>query len=240
MTTAATLQETIKSYLRHTSLERMTLRSTLDLITKSLPEYETLIFGGLLRDFALKNVRWFNSDIDLVSLASEKEIGKAIERFSPTRNKFGGYRFCVQRHVFDIWSFKDTWAFREGLVEAIEITDLLKTTFFNVDASAYSLSTESCYMTPECAHALTSKTLDINLAANPSPNRMAHRAIRLAIRNGFSIERRLAHFLIDNYNPQFLDQESCDFMIKLEQHVSIGNSEPFRFQPKHPQNQLPF
>lgn len=239
MKTVANLQKSVRAYLDYPSADRRVLKITLDQIRDGLPESETVIFGGMLRDFSLNDARDFESDIDLVSLASREEIATAIECFSPTRNKFGGFRFTVNKYIFDIWAFKDTWAFREGLVEAIKLEDLLRTTFFNVDASVYSLTSRRCHMSAECSNALESRILDINLAENPSPDRMALRAIRLGREKNFAIGNMLALFLLRNLRLQHLDPVSRRFMLDLKKHVDSGKEGPFKFQFS-PQLSLPW
>lgn len=69
----------------------------------------------MIREFALGNARRFVSDIDLVSTASQSEIAIAVAKHSAVQNKFGGFRFVIEKQRFDIWSLPDTWAFRSGV-----------------------------------------------------------------------------------------------------------------------------
>jgi len=210
----------------------MAVKATLDSIKSRLPNSETVIFGGMLRDFALGNARRFSSDIDLVSLASRDDIAKAVAEFSPVRNKFGGYRFAVKKQVYDIWAFEDTWAFREGLVTGTGLEDLLRTTFFNVDASAYSITRDCCYISPVMRSSIEAKLLDINLPENPSPERMVRRAIRIGCEKNFAIGYELAGFLLRHLKLQHLDRVSCMFMLELKRHVEHGVEGPFKFVPQ--------
>lgn len=232
MISAGELRDSVRGYLNHPTAERMALKATLDSIKSQLPGSETVIFGGMLRDFALGNARRFSSDVDLVSLASRDDIAKAVEEFSPVRNKFGGYRFAVKKQVYDIWAFEDTWAFREGLVTGTDLEDLLKTTFFNVDASAYSLTGDCCYISPIMSLSIEAKILDINLAENPAPERMVRRAIRIGCEKNFAIGSELARFLLSHLRLQHLDRVSCMFMLGLKKHVEHGVEGPYRFVPQ--------
>ncbi len=220
----------IRGYINHNSLERATLKDTLNTIASDLPE--TVIFGGMIRDFALGSARTFSSDIDLVSLASREDIAKAIACFSPVRNKFGGFRFIRNKQVFDIWAFDDTWAFRQGLAKGTELTDLLKTTFFNVDASAYSLNKDHCIYSTEWSDGIKSRLLDINLSDNPFPERMYLRAIKLACNKDLSIGPKLAEFLMSHLKLQHLDRVGCMFMLGLKKHIEYGINEPYTFKPQ--------
>ncbi len=226
------LRNSVRGYLSHPSVERMALKATLDSIKSRLPDSETVIFGGMLRDFALGDARRFSSDIDLVSLASKGDIAKAVKEFSPVRNKFGGYRFSVKKQIYDIWAFEDTWAFREGLVAGTELKDILKTTFFNVDASAYSITRDCCYVSLIMRSSIEARLLDINLAENPSPDGMVRRAIRIGCEKNFAIAPELARFLLRNLKLQHLDRVSCMFMLGLKKHVEHGVEGPYRFVPQ--------
>lgn len=232
MISAGELRDSVRGYLNHDNADRLAIRTTLDSIKSRLPDSETVIFGGMLRDFALGNAREFSSDIDLVSLATREDIAKAVEQFSPVRNKFGGYRFAVKNQIYDIWAFEDTWAFREGFVEGTDLLDLLKTTFFNVDASAYSISRDCCYISPVMQSSIEAKLLDINLAENPSPDGMLRRAIRMGCEENFAIGEALANFLLRHLRLQHLDRVSCMFMLGLKKHVEHGSKSPYRFSPQ--------
>lgn len=220
----------IREYLNRKTAPRAAIRETLDFLVKNLPN--TMIFGGMLRDFALKNGRRFVSDIDLVSMASRTDIHSAIAQFSPESNKFGGFRFSVRKTLFDIWAFEDTWAFRQGFVEGKTVENLLQTTFFNVDAAAYNLSNGKFYCMDKWANAIEERVLDINLPQNPSVDSMMGRAIKMACGKEFGIGSDLAKFLIEHINLRHLDRVGCMFMLGLKRHVESGSEKPYRFDPQ--------
>jgi len=220
----------IREYLNRKTAPRAAIKGTLDSLIKDLPD--TMIFGGMLRDFALKNGRRFVSDIDLVSMASRSEIHSAIAQFGPESNKFGGFRFSVRKTLFDIWAFEDTWAFRQGFAEGKAVEDLLKTTFFNVDAAAYNLSSGKFYYAAGWVSAIEHRILDINLPQNPSIESMMLRAIKMACGKEFGIGSGLAKFLIEHINLRHLDRVGCMFMLGLKKHVENGLKTPYRFDPQ--------
>lgn len=222
----------IREYLNRKTPSRAAVKSAISGIVDQL--HGTLIFGGMLRDFALKNGRKFASDIDLVSLSGRAEIHSAVAQFNPSQNKFGGYRFAVGRTAFDIWSFRDTWAFQEGFVEGNAVEDLLKTTFFNVDAAAYDLSNGKFFCVEGWVEAIETRLLELNLAQNPSLNNMMKRAVRLACGKDFSVGPKLGSFLVANINLRDLDRVGSLFMIGLKSHVEAGLTTPYRFEPQKP------
>jgi hypothetical protein len=221
------LQKRVKQYLRWKSPERAALNEFLAILNKRLPD--TVIFGGMLREFSLGNAREFASDMDLVSDVSREEIYAAIKDFSPTINKFDGFRFVVGKRRFDIWALEDTWAFREGLVFGRQFSDLFKTTFFNVDEAVFHLRDERVDCSNEYLHAIDSKTLEINLEPNPSPVGMSRRAINLAIENDLGIGHKLAQFILTHKPADYLDIASDSFVRQLEKHVDQSTEQVFRF-----------
>jgi hypothetical protein len=221
------LQKRVKQYLRWKSPERTALNEFLAHLSDRLPE--TVIFGGMLREFSLGNTREFASDMDLVSAVSRVEIYAAIKDFSPTINKFDGFRFVVGKRRFDIWALEDTWAFREGLVEGQQFSDLFKTTFFNVDEAVFHLRNKRVDCSHEYLHAIGSKTLEINLESNPSPTGMSRRAINLAIENDLGIGPKLAQFIMAHSPENYLDIAGISFVRQLEKHVHKSTEQVFHF-----------
>lgn len=227
MDSTKSLQKQVKQYLRLNSPERVALNSFLTKLGEKLPE--TVIFGGMLREFSLGNARAFASDMDLVSAVPRLEIYEAIKDFSPTKNKFDGFRFVVGKRRFDIWALEDTWAFREGLVKGRRFTDLFQTTFFNLDEAVFHLSDERVDCSSEYLHAINSKTLEINLEKNPSPIGMSRRAINMAIENDLSVGPKLAQFILAHIPQGCLDIESTSFVRQLERHVHRSAEKVFQF-----------
>ena len=227
MSIAADIKESVRSYINRQNTVRTELKTTLESIVSELPE--TVIFGGMIRDFALGDARNFLSDIDLVSLGSKEVIAKAVAVYRPVQNKFGGFRFVANKQVYDLWAFEDTWAFRQGHVDGKKLEDLLKTTFFNVDASAYSLTSDCIYISEECLAGIESRVLEINLPINPAPQQMVKRAIRYGLEKDFSIGPKLAAYMVKRINLHHLDRMSCAFMLGLKEHVERGYTYPYEF-----------
>lgn len=147
-------------------------------------------------------------------------------------NKFGGYRFLVNKQLFDIWSFEDTWAFKAGLVEGRDLQDIFKTTFFNLDAAAFHLRPQKFSCSDIYIDALRSRLLDLNLEENPSPAGMVRRAIKMAIENELSITRRLGEYIVNNADAKTLDFFANSFVRSLDQFLSATDDEIFSFAPQ--------
>ena len=220
----------VQKYLRHESPERARLRATLEALTGKLPS--TAIFGGMLREFALGAARNFTSDIDLVTEATSADIERAIKEFSPTRNKFGGFRFNAGKWRFDIWAFEDTWAFRQGLVKGNELTDLFRTTFFNLDAALYHLGRRRFLFSADYERGVLERVLELNLAANPAPGRMVGRAIRLAVDKELGIGPQLAEFIVIHQSRTAAEGLYGSVLGDLRRHLDSGAETPYRYRPQ--------
>lgn len=211
-------------------MRRDQLRDTLAGLADLLPE--TVIFGGMVREVALGNTRQFSSDVDIVTRAGSDEVFAAIAQFSPRKNKFGGFRFNVGTQLFDIWSFNDTWAFRAGLVDGSAFNDILKTTFFNLDAVAYHLRDRKIYCSESYLQAVRERTLDLNLQENPAPSSMVRRAIRLAIENSLRITPRLGEYILRNVDLSNIDELSSMYLKHLRRSLSTEPDQNFSFSPQ--------
>lgn len=225
------LGTSIRNYLKHQSSDRMFVKQELDSLVARLPG--TAIFGGMLREFALGNARRFLSDIDLVTLAAQRDIAKVVEHLSPVRNKFGGFRFVIAKQSFDIWAFDDTWAFKQGLVKATNVDDLLKTTFFNLDASLLQLSGNNrCLQSDECQWGIENRVLEVNLAENPYPDRMVKRAIRLSFERDLAIGPALATYIAKHAQLCKLNWLNRVFLRDLNEHLASGSARNFICRPQ--------
>lgn len=184
------------------------------------------IFGGMIRDLKLERPEFFNSDIDLVSSACAEEIYSAIRNYSPIRNRFGGFRFFFLGRPYDIWSLEDTWAVRQGYVEAVRIEDLCRTTFFTIDAAIFNIKSERFYLPRFCKESIECKILDINLIHNPFPAKMAMKAVELSVKRGLKMSPDLCEFVLRN--GTFLKFQS-GFKESLIKHLAIAPEKPFEF-----------
>ncbi|SDZ30755.1 hypothetical protein SAMN05444506_11479 [Pseudomonas syringae] len=184
------------------------------------------IFGGMIRDLTLGRSELFNSDIDLVSSACAEEIYEAIREYAPIRNRFGGYRFFFLGRPYDIWSLEDTWAVRQGYVNALGIEDLCRTTFFTIDAAIFNVKSERFYLPKFCRRSIERKVLDINLIHNPFPAKMAIKAVELSIHRGLRISPALCEFVLRN--GALLENKS-DFKSSIAKHLKSAPDKPFEF-----------
>lgn len=198
-------------------------------LTETLLDLDAVIFGGLLRDLSANKSRFFKSDIDLVSMEKKSRIQKVLEKkkFPLVTNKYGGFRFSYYGQDFDIWSYEDTWAFKEGMIEASQGFDsLLKTTFFNLDASYFELNKKHFKASNCFIDGVEKRVLDINLKENPFPKKMAERAIDYIMYKNFSMSYNLQLFVIENIDNV---KKYKLFLALLEKHLEKNNQNPFDF-----------
>jgi len=218
-------------YLYERRATRATTQELICRLSNSLPE--TVVFGGMIRDFSLGLARDFSSDIDLVSMADRATILSVIDQYHPQTNKFGGFRFAVGGQLFDIWSFQDTWAFKEGLVKGEQIEDICATTFFNMDAAYQPLKSKKIRSSRNYLDSVLSRTLDINLEPNPAPDKVAIRAIYMAIRRDVKISPRLQLFILKNAaNTSWKSEFTGSFLKLMASHIEKFDSVPFSYRPQ--------
>ncbi|WP_460844431.1 hypothetical protein [Noviherbaspirillum agri] len=226
--------ERVHRYLHTPKPSTPDVQRLLNKIAKFLPE--TVVFGGMIRDFGLNKATEFSSDIDLVAMAERNEILSLIRPFNPVMNKFGGFRFSVGRQLFDIWAYHDTWAFKEHLVAADSFQQLCNTTFFNVDAACQRIGTRAVICKGAYFQSLDQRLLDINLEFNPAPRKIAARAIRLTIEHEMKMSSRLQTFVLKNAEPSLWTSRgpARSFLLMLTSHVDKHEDDgvPFRFNPQ--------
>jgi hypothetical protein len=205
------------------------------------------IFGGLIRDLALGYSREFSSDIDVVVKDMPPHVlARYLEPYKAQRNSFGGFRVQFGRWGFDLWTFDSTWAFAEGLIDGRELTDLLRTTFFNWDAVLFDIATGELTARPTYFEDLTNHWLAINLRQTPNELGATVRALRALAEGRVTLAPELAEFLHSRIPKYGLDQITAvdakrtgrrrltsDFVgsvaIALREHHASRPDKPFAF-----------
>jgi hypothetical protein len=230
MTFEKRLQRNLGEYLERRTVGRPELKQAIAEVITALPD--TVIFGGMIREFALGNARGFVSDIDLVSTASQREISLVVAKYQAVRNKFGGFRFVIEKQRFDVWSLSDTWAFQSGFAVGETFADLLTTSFFNVDAACYHVEKRELLCLAGYDGWMQRRILDINLLQNPQPPRMAHRALILMQTRQLGVTRRLAEYITTHIDGQMLTWIDQLLVNKLREFLVHDGQDEFRFSPQ--------
>lgn len=159
---------------------------------------DVAIFGGMLRDLLLEGNQKFSSDIDLVIDCTDvSRLQHVLAPYAPSRTAFGGYRIKLQKWHVDIWPLEWTWAIRNGHVKGHTLADLTSTTFFNWDAIVYEIRSGAIHFGSRYLDDLNDRLLTINLAANPNPEGVALRALRMAVTRQARLSFVLAQYAAD-------------------------------------------
>jgi hypothetical protein len=224
------LQQKLGGYLSRQTVGRPKLKGAITDVITALPD--TVIFGGMIREFALENTRGFVSDIDLVSSAPQSDISRVVAKYNAIRNKFGGFRFVLEKQRFDIWSLADTWAFKNGFASGTGFVDLLATSFFNIDAACYHVESKRLLCLPEYGEWIKGRVLDINLLQNPNPQSMARRALVLMQTRQLTATRRLAEYVSIHLEREALTWFEKLLMDKLDGFLANDALGDFRFSPQ--------
>ena len=185
-----------RRYLRSHRFGRTPLRDYLQSFCTLGP---TAVFGGFLRDIALRGAAGFASDIDVVVDCDEGALARhvcaAAGEACVERNRFGGYRLKAGHSQIDIWALPTTWAMRSGYCQA-SLDALPYTTFFNWDAIAYRIDNGETYQIAGYFEALQQRVLDLSLRENPNPLGMSVRALRHMSGGDVRISWRLADYVV--------------------------------------------
>ncbi len=206
---------------------------------------EVAIFGGLLRDLCLETNRTFCSDIDIVvETDDERGLASKVAEFDAVKNSFGGYRLQYHKWSIDLWSLKNTWAFKEGLVKEESFDSLLKTTFFNWDAVVLNSSKSKIYSIENYLKKLNDRVVDINLKENPNDIGILVRALRLLEKRNAKFSYNLSEYVffeienhgvdkilndeLDSYGKNLLtDSFISSIYLNLQNYLENNIKEPF-------------
>jgi len=191
------------------------LRELLD--SQFLPFGEVAIIGGLVRDIARSGPRGFRSDVDLVLNASPKAVERIAARLGAKRNRFGGFGLITPLWKIDFWALRNTWAHQEGYASIRSLNDLLKSTFFNIDAIIYIINSRQLVADEKYILQLLSGCLEINLLPNPSIDGNLVRSVRRLLGWNMRPGLRLTDFLEENLTARMFE------------HVKVTEWELYRY-----------
>ena len=110
--------------------------------------YTVIVFGGCVRDFLFfrGDVRFRDLDYVICGMENnEKLIDLVNESFEAQEihvNQFGGVKIVEKDISIDCWRLEDTYAFRKGKIQSIDVEHLLDTPMLNIDKYAYILNTK--------------------------------------------------------------------------------------------------
>ena len=171
----------------------------LEYMCAALPTGDLYLFGGVLRDLALFGQKGFSSDIDIVVDDDDwTHLVKYLRSRGVTQNRFGGFRLKVNEWPIDIWTARETWAIREGLVEYHGIESLTETTILNWDAILLNWRTKRIICNPDYFRQIRGRVMDVVLTENPNPLGAAVRAFRhLCLKDAKKLTTRAAKYLAD-------------------------------------------
>lgn len=165
---------------------------------------DVAIFGGMLRDFARGYEQSFNSDIDLVVDATPERLESFLMDYKVQRNRFGGYRLHGRDTQFDVWTLHNTWAIREGHVQACGLNDLINTTFFDCDAIVYVVHSKEIYCHSNFVENINKRTVDILLKDNPNLLGAVARTLRALVEWRAELGPELTKFLAKSLDDHCL------------------------------------
>lgn len=161
---------------------------------------DVYVMGGVLRDYKkyglLKNVR----DLDLcIDIHDKIAWNKILQKYSYTKNRFGGYKFDCNGMKIDAWEIQNTWAIRNGLVPLTKPygKTLEQTVFLNIDGLVYDWN-RGIWNDNFYQRTISTGVLDIVLEDTPCLALNLSRAILLQKEYNLKLSNRLK-YIITNY-----------------------------------------
>lgn len=169
-----------------------------ELFSQLLQAGDIYLIGGVLREFCDNGDVVTLRDIDIVVDVKNSEYwAKTLEDYALKSNRFGGHKLYCSGLLIDTWALDQTWAFREGIIEAnpVDYVSLLpETVFLNVDAIIYDWNRE-CWYNQHYLEAMESRILDVVLSENPQIALNLVRAFVLQERYQMTLSSRLREII---------------------------------------------
>ncbi|NUU58954.1 hypothetical protein [Paenibacillus agri] len=155
-----------------------------------------VIVGGTIRDILFNKKK--PRDIDIILDTEDDVLDDVFVGMKYSRNRFGGYKAIHNKQIFDIWTIRSNWAFKNNIVDT-KVENIPKGCFYNLDAAYFNLATgegEATYF----KSALNNKRLDIILDeqyidCNPSPEINIIRAMVLKKQYELSYSSRVKKYI---------------------------------------------
>ena len=82
-----------------------------DFILKISPLGEMFIVGGVIRDISINKTP---NDIDLIIDTPKNNLKPLLDIYEHSLNRFGGYRFKLNKMTIDLWPMQDHWIFKKN------------------------------------------------------------------------------------------------------------------------------
>jgi len=210
-----------KPHLRETILEYLKSDGAfLQLVSEVEKTHDIILFGGVVRDYIV-GMSLDPRDFDMVlyprGLQSDNILTLLRYVFPEdniSKNQFGGYKVQDSHMKADIWLLCDTWAFKEGLLEAT-LNNLTKSVFLNIDAYAYHFT--NMYFIEQCDENNLPYEIDYVLEKNPKLLLNIIRALEFSDKYDIELSTRLRKLAIES-----LSGRGCIQRAILEQQLHYG------------------
>ena len=164
--------------------------------------HDIIVFGGAVRDY-VAGMAFEPRDIDLVLRPKgtnadiiEDLLHSICSGYEIIKNQFGGFKVRGKRVQADIWLLCDTWAFKQGLMDATP-ENLLNSVFLNIDAYAYHFT--DMYFIEQCDEKELPDEIDYVIWENPKLELNIIRALCLSKKYGIELSTRLSSVVVQRY-----------------------------------------
>lgn len=187
---------------------------TLDFVEKLSKTGELLFFGGAVRDIFVKNDQ-YPRDFDIaIKFNDEYKFNRLIDQYEYKKNRFGGYKIKVSGIDFDVWDYKNTWAFKNTELTPSE-ENLARSVYLNIDGVVYNFNS-NCLYADLLKESLLKAELDVSLEENPHVELNLLRALVFKKKYNLNLSNKLKtvfHFYVDLLNEENLINHLLDLQL---------------------------
>jgi hypothetical protein len=199
---------------------------TLDFVEKLSETGELLFFGGAVRDIYVKNDQ-YPRDFDIaIKFKDEYKFNRLIDQYEYKKNRFGGYKIKVSGIDFDIWDYKNTWAFKNTELTPSE-ENLARSVYLNIDGVVYNFNS-NCLYADLLKESLLKAELDISLEENPHVELNLLRALVFKKKYNLNLSNKLKtvfQFYVDSLNEENLINHLLDVQLSHYKFEKITKQE---------------
>lgn len=171
--------------------------------------WSAAIIGGAVRDFLYTGLE--PRDLDLVVQgATVDDLLSVFPKLGTRRNAYDGVKGTLQNIVVDVWPLDKTLAFKEDTSLEPCFENLVRTTFFNIEAALLVFNkgeTKPWLIDYGMQKGMERSVLEVSFEPNPYPLACVVRAAIFAHRFGLHFGPRLAQYVVEHpFEPKQLDR----------------------------------
>jgi len=174
--------------------------SLMNIINSISQETNVYLFSGLIRNYFLHVDDY--RDIDLV-LDGNIDIHNYFNNSKIKINSYGGYKITFENISIDIWSAKESWAYKAQNVFDFDLAKFIfQTAYFNFSAIVFSFNEKKFYYSKYFLRFLQNRKIDIVFPLNKNYDLCIINTIYYSEKYGLKISNHLINEVVKYYYNQ--------------------------------------